>query len=226
MLSGQHSGRPIPFVLACFFHRTVLLALVLLQLVFIAAAQDRLNLSIPLNSTQIVYTPFLCNATEVLLNPQTCAGAWQISNLSDGSISSVSTTGPSSASGNIIPQIFFPFRASGLFLTTLPTSNATVNITISASGTAVSTIFESGTGSATIVNLPESEVALLTITFIPSGSPTILELEFLQINVLANIHHVHSAFGDSSAIGVFTFFYIAEPNGFRQLYAHSDVETF
>ena len=35
-----------------------------------------LNLSIPLNSTQLIYTPFTCNSTVAQANPQSCSGAW------------------------------------------------------------------------------------------------------------------------------------------------------
>lgn len=40
------------------------------------AAQQLRNVSIPITSPQIVYTPFVCNASTVLADPQSCAGAW------------------------------------------------------------------------------------------------------------------------------------------------------
>ena len=40
------------------------------------AASQLLNLSIPLTSSSLVYTPFLCNGTEVSLNPAVCEGGW------------------------------------------------------------------------------------------------------------------------------------------------------
>ncbi|KAF8972719.1 hypothetical protein BDZ97DRAFT_1605360, partial [Flammula alnicola] len=144
------------------------------------------NLSIPVTSPQMVYTPFVCNSTTVLANPQSCAGAWKLSNSSDAGSATVSVSGPSLASANIIPQLFFQFRAFDLFLTTLPSSNATVNITVSSNGTAVSTLFNSTFGSVTVINLPGDVVSLFTITFVSSTTPTRFDLQSIIITALAD----------------------------------------
>lgn len=45
-----------------------------------AAAQWQLqNITVPVTSTQITYTPFVCNASTALTDPQPCAGAWYVS---------------------------------------------------------------------------------------------------------------------------------------------------
>ncbi|KAF4611122.1 hypothetical protein D9613_007176 [Agrocybe pediades] len=160
-----------------------LIALICLCLIPSALSQEFLNVSIPLNSTQIVYTPFLCNATAVSTNPQRCAGAWQVS---DSDPATISTFGPSSTSNNIIPQFFFSFRAFELHLTTSPSSNATVNVTVSSNGIVVSSVFNSSVGSVSIVNLPENDTSVMTINYISSSIPTRLDLEALEITVLAN----------------------------------------
>ena len=115
----------------------------------------------------------------------------------------VSTSGPSPVSSNIIPQMFFQFRgtlsaicdtvhvfhnlaASGVIFTILPSSNATVNITISAAGLVVSQTFDSTVGSASIVNLPKNDVALLTLTVIPETPSTRFDLGSLTITVPAD----------------------------------------
>ncbi|KAF9479569.1 hypothetical protein BDN70DRAFT_806792 [Pholiota conissans] len=161
--------------------RSLLLYLCSLWLASVANAQQFLNLSIPVNSPQIVYTPFVCNSTTVKTNPQGCAGAWQLS----VDNSTISTTGPS-ISSNLIPQLFFQFRALNLFLSTSNTSNATVNITASSNGIALSALFNTTLHSATIINLQSKDVSLLTITFIPSTTPTIFALEGINITTARN----------------------------------------
>ncbi len=99
---------------------------------------------------------------------------------------SITTTGSSPNSSNIVPQLFFQFQgryyasaykfriltsfpATDLFLTTLPSSNATVNLTVSSNGTSVSRLFNSTLGMASIIQLPENAVSQLAITFVPSN---------------------------------------------------------
>jgi len=161
---------------------SLLLSVCILCLAGVANGQQFRNLSIPVNSPQIVYTPFVCNATTVKVNPQSCAGAWQLSEDN----STISTTGPSSTPNHIIPQLFFQFRAFNLFLSTSSTSNATVNITASSNGVALSTVFNTTLRSATIVNLQLEDVSQLTITFLPSNTPTIFELEAINITAVEN----------------------------------------
>ncbi|KIM39657.1 hypothetical protein M413DRAFT_447121 [Hebeloma cylindrosporum] len=182
MLSGRHSKCSNPFTLAWLNLPPSLLVVAILFL-HLASAQEFSDLSIPLTSSQIVYTPFVCNATTVLDKPQSCAGAWQ---LSDSDVPSISTRGPSSSSSNLIPQMFFQFQAFSIFLTTLPSSNATINVTISANGVVVSSDFHSSLGALSIINLPGNMTSLLTLTFIKSSSPTQFDLDSLTITTLSN----------------------------------------
>jgi len=73
-----------------------------------------------------------------------------------------------------------------MFLTTLPSSNATINVTISANGVVVSSDFQSSLGALSIINLPGGNTSLLTLTFIESSSPTQFDLDSLTITTLSN----------------------------------------
>jgi len=120
----------------------------------------------------------------------------------------ISSTGPSSASGNIIPQMFFKFQgiskrlckpleflllchhaqlASSLFLTTARSSNASVNLTLSAGGIDIWDIFNSSLRSVSIVNLPQNQTTLLTITYIPAADSTLFGLQSLMITIPADV---------------------------------------
>ncbi|PPQ99243.1 hypothetical protein CVT26_014099 [Gymnopilus dilepis] len=179
----RHSIIPIPSVLNWLFVTSLL---VFLSLVHPCSSQELLNVTIPVTSSQITYTPFVCNATAVATNPESCAGAWQLSDPTDQGLQSISTFGPSPASANIIPQMFFTFRAFQLSLATLPSSNATMNVTVSANGTVVWAIFNSSLESIRAVNLPENEATFLSITFLSSSTPTRFDLASLTIMVPAN----------------------------------------
>jgi hypothetical protein len=70
--------------------------------------QQQIRVSLPLNSSQIIYSPFLCESTFV--NPDDdlqCRGAWKISN------GTVYTDGPDPSSGrDTIPQLFTRFKGA------------------------------------------------------------------------------------------------------------------
>ncbi|KIK05732.1 hypothetical protein K443DRAFT_3723 [Laccaria amethystina LaAM-08-1] len=140
------------------------------------------NVSISITSPQIVYTPFLCNGSTAVDDPS-CAGAWQTSNATGGS---VFTSGPDPASQSLVPQLFFQFRASALYIFTSPLSNATVNVTVSANGVAISNLFNSTIGSASVVSLPQDSTTTFSATFIPALSPTVFGVQALLITVPAN----------------------------------------
>lgn len=55
-----------------------LILLIILHLINGAnvAAQQLQNIVIPVTSSQIIYTPFVCNASTEFANPQLCSGAW------------------------------------------------------------------------------------------------------------------------------------------------------
>jgi len=145
------------------------------------AAQKLQNITVPVNSPQITYTPFVCNASTELANPQACANAWMLSSSDD----MISITGPTSTSG-IIPQLFFQFQASILYINTVPSiSNATVNLTLSAGGVNISTVFDSSLGDVSIVNLPPNQITSLTI-YISAVAQTVFCMEALIITIPQN----------------------------------------
>jgi len=146
------------------------------------AAQQTQNITVPVTSSQIIYTPFVCNASIALADSKLCSGAWRLAS----SNNSVSTTGSTSSSGNILPQLFFEFQASHLSINALPSSNASVNISISADGRHISNVFKSSDGAVSIVGLLQNETTFLTMTYIPSTEPTLFGLESFVITVPQN----------------------------------------
>lgn len=138
------------------------------------------NILIPITTPQIIYTPFVCNAT---VDSQLCSGAWHLSSSKD----SIFTTGPTAASGSFLPQLFADFReVSRLTMNAIPSSNATVNITLSGGGIQISNLFDSSLGTVTVVNLPQDQTTHLTVTFVPSAGPTVFGLESFVITVPQN----------------------------------------
>ncbi|KAF6761829.1 hypothetical protein DFP72DRAFT_1062037 [Ephemerocybe angulata] len=134
------------------------------------AQNNQKNTTIPLTNPQsgeVVYTPSFCNATTAAGNPQSCAGAWQ-SGFSDSGVPIVTSAGQNAATGNILPQIFFRFRASRVFVNMDPTSGASINITVSSNDITIMNTVQASLGTATIVNLPNGSITTLTITLLPS----------------------------------------------------------
>ncbi|KAF5316581.1 hypothetical protein D9619_006731 [Psilocybe cf. subviscida] len=151
-----------------------------------------LNISIPLASPKIVYTPFLCNATQAIASPQICAGGWQAaaapsSSPLDPIFVSVSPPGPNTGSSNLIPQLFFQFRASALFFQAIPPSNATATVTINSNGAFLSRQFDSSLGSAVITGIPGDVSSLFTITIVPQTGPTVFFLQSIIVTADADI---------------------------------------
>jgi len=138
------------------------------------------NVSVSNTSPQIIYTPFLCNATTVTSNPD-CKGAWRVMNINGTNV--VSTDGPDAEEANIIPQMFFQFRASALYLTTSVLSNATANLTVFAGSTVIPATLNTSVGLVDIVNLIESDITTLTITFVPGPIPSRLDIGSLWLAV-------------------------------------------
>jgi hypothetical protein len=69
---------------------------------------------------------------------------------------------------------------------TLPTSNATVNITLSSGGVQVWSLFDSSIGTVSVVNLSQDQPTLLTVTYIQSETPALFGLESFTITVPEN----------------------------------------
>ncbi len=96
-----------------------------------------------------------------------------------------STLGPTTAGGNIIPQLFLVLRGISFVLTTSSASNATVNVTIlaSPSNVFVSTTFNSTAGSISTVGLPSDQDVTLALTYIqsPDGEATRLDVDSVVV---------------------------------------------
>ncbi|KAF9465528.1 hypothetical protein BDZ94DRAFT_1253330 [Collybia nuda] len=152
---------------------------------FIAQVQAKpRNITLSNASPQIVYTPFRCSATVSDDTQPQCPGAWQLVDL--GGATFVSTTGPDPATEGANPQMFFQFRASAMYFTTSPLSNATANINISANGTTVATTFDSSVGSVAAVSLRDSAITTVVITFFPVDSYSRLDIGNFTLTVVDN----------------------------------------
>ncbi|KAL0954046.1 hypothetical protein HGRIS_005198 [Hohenbuehelia grisea] len=155
--------------------------ILLLALQALSAIAAR-NVSIPNTSPQLVYTPFLCNGTSNLPEGnESCDGAWRTAVVAGTTV--VTTNGPSAAAGNLIPQLFLRIRASSLILTTSRFSNATANLTLSAGDLSISAQINSSIGIVAAVNLIETEVTQIGISFVQSSTPSRLDIGLLNITV-------------------------------------------
>ncbi|KAI0051018.1 hypothetical protein FA95DRAFT_1479261, partial [Auriscalpium vulgare] len=87
-------------------------------------------------------------------------------NASSGTVTS--TIGPSPADSALIPQLFLILRGTSLVLRTSALSNATANVTLTASpsGLFVGTTIDSSLGSVSAVNLPADEDVTLSVTYV------------------------------------------------------------
>ncbi|EIW75182.1 hypothetical protein CONPUDRAFT_112458 [Coniophora puteana RWD-64-598 SS2] len=143
-------------------------------------AHAQQTVRIPSTSADIDYSPALCNASV----SESCSGVWQV--LSDvPNTSVVATYGPANATGDIIPQAFFSFRASSVQVRTSPYSNATINFTLSAPSTGVFVTKEIQSDVQLIVgaDIPDTQVTTLGITFIPQEATTRFDIEYIELNV-------------------------------------------
>jgi len=157
--------------------------LLLLSLVQWTQAQSTLrNVTVSNTTPQIVYTPFTCDPSTANTNEQ-CSGAWRVLDLNGTTL--VSTNGPAPDANNIsiIPQMFFRFRASSLYLSTSSLSNATANITVSNNGIIISKVFNSSVGMVAVLGLREPEISTVAITFIPDALPARLDIGNLILRV-------------------------------------------
>ncbi|KAJ7849945.1 hypothetical protein B0H14DRAFT_2355859 [Mycena olivaceomarginata] len=138
------------------------------------------NVSIPNTAPQIVYTPFLCNATSLVSDPG-CSGGWNVSAIAG--IPTVSTTGPAPDGGEIVPQMFMAFRASALYMSTSASSNATANFTVTSASLTLSRVINSAAGLIAIVDLVASELTTLTITYVPGTDVAQLDIGSILVTV-------------------------------------------
>ncbi|KAI9567073.1 hypothetical protein HD554DRAFT_2110289 [Boletus coccyginus] len=138
--------------------------------------------TVVLSSTNpdIIYSPPLCTSSS-------CTGPWQVSNDTIPGTTVVYTHGPVPQAGNVIPQVFLNFRASSLYLRTTSSSNATVNLTLTAEPTDVSITTQVNTSINLIatVGIPETQTTTLGITFLPGDLPTRFDIQSITL-VVAN----------------------------------------
>ncbi|KAF8196868.1 hypothetical protein K438DRAFT_1825693 [Mycena galopus ATCC 62051] len=153
---------------------------VILTLSVTTQAQGSANVSIANTSPQIVYTPFLCTQ-EALISDPDCSGGWNVTNIAG--IPTVSTLGPASNGAEIVPQMFIAFRASALYMSTSVTSNASANFSIASPSRSLSTVVNSTLDLIYIVDLLESELTTLTITFIPGQNVSRLDIGSILVTV-------------------------------------------
>ncbi|KAJ7876288.1 hypothetical protein B0H13DRAFT_2055699 [Mycena leptocephala] len=167
--------RRISFLWTCFWLWIVISSLPA------TCAAGSVNVSISNTAPQIVYTPFLCNNTTSLISNPDCKGGWNVSDIAG--IQTVSTTGPDVNGAEIIPQMFMAFRASALYMSTSVVSNATANFTVTSTSSSISTVVDSAAGLIALVNLVESELTTLTITFIPGQDISQLDIGSILVAV-------------------------------------------
>ncbi|KAH8996165.1 hypothetical protein EDB86DRAFT_2920024 [Lactarius hatsudake] len=134
---------------------------------------------------RISYIPSVCNNTGVSPS-SSCTAPWQVVVLAGASSGTVTSTfGPTSAGGNLIPQLFLVLRGTSFFISTSSASNATANVTVvaSPSNVFVSTTFDSSAGSISAVNLPPDQDVTLAVTYISSqdGTPTRLDIDSVTV---------------------------------------------
>ncbi|KAJ7282020.1 hypothetical protein C8J57DRAFT_1299194 [Mycena rebaudengoi] len=73
--------------------------------------------------------------------------------------------------------------ASALYVTTSTSSNASANFTVASPSISLSSVVDTSAGLIAIINLVESELTTLTITFIPGESNSQLELGSMLMTV-------------------------------------------
>jgi len=134
---------------------------------------------------RISYLPSVCNSTGINAS-STCSDPWQVVPFTSATSGTVtSTLGPTSAGGNLIPQLFLVLRGTSFVLTTSSVSNATANVTIlaSPSNVFVSTTFNSSAGSISTIGLPSNQDVTLAVTYIqsPGGEATRLDIDSVVV---------------------------------------------
>ncbi|KAI0058977.1 hypothetical protein BV25DRAFT_1829532 [Artomyces pyxidatus] len=145
------------------------------------AANARIVVTIENTDPRIAYLPSVCND----FSQTNCTAPWQLLALPGASSGSVTTTsGPVPAADDLLPQLFLTLRGTSLVLRTSTLSNATANITLTASpsGLSVTTTLDSSEGSLSALNLPPDQDITLTLTYIPSANgPTRLDIDSVTV---------------------------------------------
>ncbi|KLO11514.1 hypothetical protein SCHPADRAFT_466762 [Schizopora paradoxa] len=150
------------------------------------------NVTFQNTSPNLSYTPSLCSISSPDDNfPEECDGQWSVLEVPGSSNGSVTATiGPNATSGNIVPQLFFTFKGSAVFVKTSLESNATANLTLfsSPSEAIESRIFSPSINFWAFFDLDETQNTTLSVSFQPAtetsdGSVTRLDIDFIKISV-------------------------------------------
>ncbi|KAF7317801.1 hypothetical protein MKEN_00868000 [Mycena kentingensis (nom. inval.)] len=155
----------------------------LLALLFrvLPAAGAATNISIANSSPQIVFTPFVCEDASALASDPECSGAWNATNIAGRP--TIRTRGPALGGSNIVPQMFMVFRASALYLSTSVESTAIANFTVSSKTGTATQIVDTSAGLVAIINLDESVLTSLVVTFVPGTNASVLDIGSILLTV-------------------------------------------
>ncbi|KAF9258054.1 hypothetical protein L218DRAFT_766499 [Marasmius fiardii PR-910] len=145
----------------------------------VKAQQEGLrNVSIANTSPEITYSPFLCNSSS---SEPDCNGGWRV--LDVEGVTVVSTDGSVVDGVDIVPQVFFRFRAQNLTMTTSSLSNASINVTVVTGKTILNAVGNSSVGSFAVVHLQDTETTTLEVTYIQGTIPSRLDIGNITITV-------------------------------------------
>ncbi|KAH0836840.1 hypothetical protein J3R83DRAFT_8625 [Lanmaoa asiatica] len=156
------------------------LSRVCLTLCLLLPALAQQNVVLSSTDPDIIYNPPLCSSSSSVAG---CTSPWQVSNDTIPGSVVVYTNGPIPQAGNVLPQI--GNQPSTLYLRTTPSSNATVNLTLTAEPTDVSITSELNTSISLIVavNIPETQTTTLGVTFLQGDLPTRFDIESITLTV-------------------------------------------
>jgi len=186
----------------------------LVALLHITSALVRADIVVTYEDTDpnITYLPFLCNNTASEgTNPAiSCPGAWcdpclptlsrntssayyylhilyhcrqivLLPGASNGTVASTLGPGPRLSP---LPQLFLVFRGTSLLLRTSALSNATANVTLTAtpSNLSISTLINSSVLFVSAVDLPAADTLTLAVTYVPDGAqPARLDIDTISV---------------------------------------------
>ncbi|KAH9939099.1 uncharacterized protein BXZ73DRAFT_76234 [Epithele typhae] len=164
-------------------------AILVCLLCFLHPVHAAINITLEDIAVQITYSPPACGLTQSTAGTEACNSSWQViadANASDGTITQ--TSGANNSSGGFIPQLFLSFRALEVSIKTSPNSSALVNISVSTSNPveSVTRQLNSSVQPIEVVSLAEDRVTTLALTYIDSGTPTVLDIDAIILTVSDN----------------------------------------
>ncbi|KAI1783004.1 hypothetical protein LXA43DRAFT_373464 [Ganoderma leucocontextum] len=156
---------------------------------FLSVARANVNLTLPDNASQIIYSPPACGLTLSSAGTGNCNSSWRIVTSNASSSGTLTTTsGANNASGALIPQLFLTVRALSLSIRTSNESSAIVNISVSTTTPVVSVTsqFNSSIQPIEIIGLVEDRLTTLALTFEESDRTTVLGIDSIIVTVSDN----------------------------------------